>query len=118
LHGLLESLLAGTQEYFLAECTNAQKLWCRPPPQGSTLWKRLVGLGRTALYYGQMTASCELWKAAGHWKGLLPLYALSGDFNAIRYYIHQVNDASCLREGQAAETALNSKPFATSFTHL
>jgi Golgi nucleoside diphosphatase len=39
-----------------------------------------------------MNAACELWKAAGHWRGLLPLYALSGDFNAIRYYIHQVKN--------------------------
>ena len=64
--------------------------YCRPPPRGSLLWRRLVVLGRTALTFGHIAAARECWHTAGHWSQLLPLCALLGDFDAIRRYIAAV----------------------------
>lgn len=67
-------------------CSSLQCTLCRSPPKGSSLWKRLVTLGRTALAYGQINSARECWQAAGHWEQLLPLCALQGDFSSLRAF--------------------------------
>lgn len=76
-------------------CKNSFSCFDRPPPQGSVLWRRLVVLGQTALMYGQIAAARECWAAAGYWRGLLPLNALSGDFTSISAYIRMQQKVLC-----------------------
>ncbi|KAK9806672.1 hypothetical protein WJX73_006627 [Symbiochloris irregularis] len=56
----------------------------KPWPPHSSQARRLVGLGRAALAYGQVSAAQELWRLAGNWADLLPLAALQADFGTMR----------------------------------
>jgi hypothetical protein len=55
-----------------------------PPPKGSTLYQRLIILGRGAMAYGKFSVAKDCFEAAGQWEELLPLCAFQGDFAALR----------------------------------
>mmetsp|Transcript_5338 Transcript_5338/g.14854 ORF Transcript_5338/g.14854 Transcript_5338/m.14854 type:complete len:1457 (-) Transcript_5338:181-4551(-) len=58
----------------------------KPPPEGSSLHRKMLSLGRGAAAHGQFGTARQMYEAAGDTSSVLLLAFLAGDFDCLRRY--------------------------------